>query len=116
MRLLLVVAIALGACQSGSGSGAAAAPASPAYAKDIDKLCNVLVYSGADKEPEGGRQLTVAKWLGPNLETTEVHTFLAKLQTLGPAAKADALDAEAKRVGMASCPLSAEWRKPLPPE
>ncbi|HTJ41146.1 MAG TPA: hypothetical protein VL463_03595 [Kofleriaceae bacterium] len=112
MRLLLVAAIALGACQSQSSGGAA--PASPAYAKDIDKLCNVLVYSGADKEPEGGRQLTVAKWLGPNLETTEVHTFLAKLQTLGPAAKADALDAEAKRVGLASCPLSAEWRKPPP--
>jgi hypothetical protein len=124
MRLPLVAAIALAACQSGSAAPPAPSkkptPAAPvpaivepgsAYAKDVDKLCNALTLSGAMDQPEEARQLTVAKWLGANLETSEVHTFLVKLQALAPADKVAALDAEAKKVGLAGCPLSKAWQK-----
>ena len=124
MRLPLVVALALGACQSGSSSSAPAPapaphgppppavvePGSP-YAKDVDKLCHALTLSGAMDQPEDARQLVVAKWLGGNLDTAEIHTFLVKLQALAPADKVAALDAEAKKVGLADCPLSAAWAK-----
>ena len=109
MRLPLVAAIALAACQS--GSAAPPVERGSAYAKDVDKLCNALTLSGAMDQPEEARQLTVAKWLGANLETSEVHTFLVKLQGLAPADKVAALDAEAKKVGLAGCPLSKAWQK-----
>lgn len=129
MRLPLVVALALAACQSGSsgssgspGSSGSSAPkqgppppavvepGSP-YAKDVDKLCNAMTLSGAMDQPEDARQLVVAKWLGGNLDTAEIHTFLVKLQPMSPADKVAALDAEAKKVGLADCPLSAAWKK-----
>jgi hypothetical protein len=128
MRLPLVAAIALAACQSGSAAPPpskqpAAGPTRPAppvpavvepgsaYAKDVDKLCNALTLSGAMDQPEEARQLTVAKWLGANLETSEVHTFLVKLQGLAPADKVTALNAEAKKVGLDGCALSKAWEK-----
>jgi hypothetical protein len=45
------------------------------------------------------------------LKTPEAHEFLVKIQPLEGEPKARALDDEAHRVGLASCALSAEWRK-----
>jgi hypothetical protein len=97
----------------------AAAPAEPApptasppspYTADIENLCDVVVRSGADQMAPGDRQIAIAEWLGGHLQTDEAHQFLVKIQPLEGAAKADALDAEARRVGLPGCALSAEWR------
>ncbi|MFN0253105.1 MAG: hypothetical protein ACKV2T_39900 [Kofleriaceae bacterium] len=85
------------------------------YAGDIEKLCDVIRLSGA---PEDDAQtLTTANWLAANLTTQESRKFLVSIQPLVGNTKADVLDAEAKRVGLARCELSGLWRKPnvVPP-
>ncbi len=90
----------------------AALTAGPPYTKDIEALCESVTRSGADKiEPEA-RQLTIANWLGANLTTPESRKFLVRIQPLVGDAKAEALVAEAKRVGLAGCALAAEWHTP----
>jgi hypothetical protein len=94
---------------------AAQAPAGPIaedYKADIDNLCNVLERSGADKLSPGEQQPVIAMWLGPNIKTKAGHDFLISIAPAQGVAKADALDGEAKRVGIANCRLAAEWRKP----
>ncbi|MEO8842993.1 MAG: hypothetical protein ABI591_10555 [Kofleriaceae bacterium] len=103
---------------AGSGSSAAAVAPGPTgpiaddYRADIDNLCDVLKRSGADQLTPGEQQPVIAMWLGPNIKTTAGHNFLVTIAPLQGAAKAEALESEAKRVGIASCPLAAEWRKP----
>ncbi len=123
--------IALAGCQRGEADESKPAPAprpvvapqadvpraevTKDYAADIEKLCEVIRLSGA---PEDDAQtLTTANWLAANLTTQESRKFLVAIQPLVGAAKADALDAEAKRVGLASCSLSEIWRRPsaVPP-
>ena len=121
-RLLLVVAVAAG-CQSGSTSQAPApahdpktGPAIPqpyvtdGYRSDITSLCDVVKLSGADKEDPGARQAIIAMWLGPHITTDDGHKFLIAIQPLQGVAKADALEAEARRVGLPGCALAREWR------
>ena len=127
---VLVALATLGGCQRGeadesktpsaqrpTATAAAAVPADVTkdYAADIGKLCDVIRLSGA---PEDDAQtLTTANWLAANLATQESRKFLISIQPLVGAAKADALDAEAKRVGLQSCALSELWRAPnaVPP-
>lgn len=134
MRRLAPWVLALAACSSArppspSGPAAAAdpapvvspapapapaAPVAPAYAADIEKLCDVVRLSGAEAESPEDRRLPIATWLAANLTTTESRQFLAQIQPLDGGRKADALEAEAKRVGLAGCSLAAEWRVPVP--
>jgi hypothetical protein len=112
----LAVVAALGCQRSAEeapSNAPAPAPASPpaAYAKDIAQVCDVVSLSGADKVPENERILPIAQYLGTHIQTQQAREFLARIQPLVGAAKADALDAEAKKVGLASCAVSAEWRK-----
>lgn len=124
---VLVAMIALGGCQA-SESKPAPAPrptAAPTdipkadvtkdYAADIGKLCDVIRLSGAPDDD--AQTLTTANWLAANLVTQESRKFLVSIQPLIGGAKADALDAEAKRVGLETCALSELWRKPgaVPP-
>ena len=104
----LAVVAALG-CQR-KAEEAPSAPPPAAYAKDIAQVCDVVSLSGADKVPEAERVLPIAQYLGSHIQTQQAREFLARIQPLVGAAKADALDAEAKKVGLASCALSAEWR------
>src|SRR5215470_7337296 len=60
--------------------------------------------------PEGERLLAIVQWLPEHLETQDSHEFLVRIQPLEGAAKADALDAEARRVGLPGCALAGEWR------
>ncbi len=124
-RLLLLVG-ALAACQSGSaspppassvpGSPAKAGPAVPqpyvtdGYRNDITSICDVVSLSGADKEAPDARQAIIAMWLGPHITTDEGHKFLIAIQPLQGAAKANALESEARRVGLSGCALASEWR------
>jgi hypothetical protein len=85
-------------------------PASGSYRTDIENLCDVLARSGADKLGANERALVIANWLAARVQTQEAHEYLIKIQPLNGAAKADALDAEATRVGLPGCALAAEWR------
>jgi hypothetical protein len=127
----LFLAISLAGCQRGEADRAhaqdqpprpAAAPAvvvpaeiTPEYRADIEKLCDVVRLSGAGDDD--AQTLTTANWLAANLTTQESRKFLISTQPMVGAVKADALDAEAKRVGLDGCVLSALWRKPnaVPP-
>ena len=112
---LLVVCLG---CQKGEGeapasgqSVRAAAPGSD-YAKDIEALCDVIARSNAPDDDS--RMLLIANWLAANLTTPESRHFLIKIQPLVGDQKAAALDAEAKRVGVAKCALADVWRTPAP--
>jgi hypothetical protein len=113
-------AIAPAAPAAAAAAAPAAAPAAPGprppaeYAGDIEKLCDVVRLSGAASDPSGDRRLPIANWLAANLTTTESRQFLARIQPLVGDQKADALEAEARRVGLSACSLAAEWRSPPP--
>ena len=82
------------------------------YKADITTLCDVVHLSEADKKPKDERWPVIAMWLGPHIKTTEGHDFLVAIQPLQGEAKALALETEAKRVGLTTCALVAEWREP----
>jgi len=103
------LSIALLACGS-SAATEGPAKVDAAYTGDIEKLCDVVARSGSTDLDPNDRVFKIATWLGGNLQTGDARKFLAKIQPLTGVAKADALDAEAKRVGLASCALAAEWR------
>lgn len=119
-RVLLIVG-ALAACQSGSASPPppASSPATKSvpqpfvtdgYRNDITSICDVVKLSGADQEAPDARQAIIAMWLGPHITTDEGHKFLIAIQPLQGTAKANALEAEARRVGLSGCALANEWR------
>lgn len=97
------------------GAAAASGSGSEAYKLDIENLCEAMERSGASKETADSHQFVIANWLAANLKTEDSRKFLVKIQPLNGEAKATALDDEAKRVGLAGCSLSAEWRKPPAP-
>ncbi|HEX3763249.1 MAG TPA: hypothetical protein VHW23_31360 [Kofleriaceae bacterium] len=105
--LLAVLGVVAG-CQRATGTAAVAV--SEPYRADITRLCDVVAQSGADRQPPDERLMTVVNWLPTHLTTPESHQFLVRIQPLEGAAKADALDAEARRVGLPGCALAAEWR------
>jgi hypothetical protein len=89
-------------------------PALSGYAGDIQKLCDVVQLSGVAGNPAEDRRLPIANWLAANLTTGESRQFLARIQPLVGNDKADALEAEARRVGLPGCALAAEWRTAPP--
>lgn len=117
-QLAWLIACALVACQRNetppAAGSAAAAPSSvvPAYRQDIENLCDAVARSGAAQRPASEHPLLIAQWLGANLTTEDAHRFLVKIQPLRGATKADALEAEAARVGLTGCALAAVWRTP----
>ncbi|MGE0868055.1 MAG: hypothetical protein AB7P03_05830 [Kofleriaceae bacterium] len=117
MALLLVVA----GCQRGEtnqpplasapnvGTAPAASPTEyTEYKADIEALCDVIQRSGAGEDD--ARTLTTANWLAANLKTQESRKFLVKIQPVTGIAKAEALETEAKRVGLSGCALAQMWR------
>jgi hypothetical protein len=80
------------------------------YRADITTVCDAIRLSGADQKPENERWPVVAIWLGPQIKTAQGHEFLVAIQPLAGEAKAAALDAEARRVGLTECALAATWR------
>jgi PBP1b-binding outer membrane lipoprotein LpoB len=101
----IAVAFALAGCHR--------EPAPPAdYVEDITNLCDVVHLAKADELPRGDRAPIIAMWLGPHIKSSEGHDFLVKIQPLTGDAKANALEAEARKVGLSGCALAAEWREP----
>ncbi len=105
-----VVALLVVGCQK-TGDKPSQPPPDDAYRADIYSICDCVHLSGADKLPKDEQWPAIALWLGPQIKTPEGHAFLVKIQPLEGEAKASALDAEAHRVGLTSCALSAEWRQ-----
>jgi len=103
------VAVALVA-SCGNDAARAPAPASDLYRSDMESLCDVVTRSGAAQMPANDRTLTTAQWLAANLKTQDARNYLVSIQPLTGEPKAAALEAEAKRAGLARCALADEWR------
>ncbi len=117
MKRAVLALLLLAACQSDDTSAPKPKPApAPAasddkvYAEDIQKLCDSMALSGADKMEKLERVGPHSKWLGENLKTRAAQEFLIKTKPLKGEAMASALEAEAKRVGLSGCTLAAEFR------
>jgi hypothetical protein len=110
--LFVCLGVAAGCRRDG---GSTAAPVPEPYRSDIENLCGAVGRSGADQRPDDERALVIASWLGAHIQTQEAHEYLARIQPLDGEAKADALEAEARRVGLTGCALAAEWRAPARP-
>ncbi|HEY4180050.1 MAG TPA: hypothetical protein VGM90_24575 [Kofleriaceae bacterium] len=115
--LALCAAVTLVACQKGEASENAPSSkvgpvsnVSTEYTKDIENLCDSIKRSGAEKEDAEARQLLIANWLAANLKTDDAHKFLVHIQPMEGNAKAQVLEDEAKRLGLAGCPLANEWK------
>lgn len=91
---------------------AASGTASDAYKADIQALCDVVHLSGADNISDAERASVTGIWLAQHIATEEAHQFLVKIQPLQGDAKANALDAEAHRIGLGHCALADDWRVP----
>ena len=117
MKWIACVA-ALASCQGGNAGTAPAPAATPpdrppvsaAYREDVATVCDVVHLSKADEAPPNDRWPTIAIWLGPHIKTAEGRAFVVAIQPLTGEPKAMALEAEARRVGLAGCALAAEWR------
>jgi hypothetical protein len=112
-----IMVLALAGCQGKEpknqppgGAGGSQAAMTGDYAKDIEALCDVIARSGAGSDD--ATMVTTATWLAQNLKTKQARQFLITIQPLQGEAKASALDAEAKRAGLADCKLAAVWRQP----
>ena len=115
MKLFPSLLLVLCACQSTEKSSQKApsneaARADQLYADDIRKLCDSMSLSGADKLEKLERVGPHSKWLAENLATKEAQTFLVGFQQLAPDAKAGALEAEARRLGLPGCAFAAEFK------
>ena len=87
------------------------APVTDDYRADITTLCDVVHLSGADTGPPDERWMRTSMWLPSHLKTEDAHTFLVDIQPLANEQKAQALEAEAHRVGLQGCALATELRK-----
>jgi hypothetical protein len=86
-------------------------PVDDLYAKDVANICNVMQLSGATGMKGADARYTTAMWFGSHLSTEQAHKFMVSVQPLVGEEKAQALEAEAHRVGVTECPLADEWRR-----
>ncbi len=108
-RLYLLALVVVVACQS-SEKATPGTAVDAAYKADIEALCDVVNRSGtADVDP-GDRTMKIATWLGTQLKTQDARRFLSKIRPIKGPAKGEAIEAEAKRLGITTCPLADEWR------
>jgi hypothetical protein len=82
-----------------------------ALARDLDKICNVIAYAGAQDMSQDEQLMATLEWLPRNLESEDGHNFLASIGNLDGNDKADALEAGARRAGLKACPIALKWRQ-----
>lgn len=92
-----------------AGDQAAPVSAEARYQAEVADICFAEERSGALEQAEGERLMTVAQWLGTRIQTQQGRDFLAAVARAGATEKATLLQAEATRVGLASCPLVQRW-------
>ena len=74
---------------------------------DFDDICHAeerVELTGVSSPAEKAMKLSF--WLQKRLRTSTAKSFLAKLATMDPAQKADALKAEAAKHGVSPCPIA----------
>lgn len=94
---------------AGAPAAEAAASAETGYPAEVADICFAEERSGALHQGEGERMMIVAQWLGTRIRTQEGRDFLARVARASAAEKATLLQAEATRLGLASCPLVQSW-------
>lgn len=106
--LVVVAALGLAACQSGTSRTSAGSP----FRADLEKICNALSLSGADRDQTSQRTYIMAQWLNSNITSAEGHAFLIDFARLGEdkAARVKKLEDTARQLGLPSCPLAAQWK------
>jgi hypothetical protein len=82
-----------------------------ALARDLDKICNVIAYAGAEQMSNDEQLMATLEWLPKHLESEDGHNFLASIGNLDGTSKADALEAGARRAGLKGCPIALKWRQ-----
>jgi len=102
------VALGLAACQSGTTRGSGGNP----FRADVERICNALSLSGADKDQTSQKTYIMAQWLNTNITSEQGHAFLIEFARLGDdkAARVEKLESTARQLGIASCPLAAQWK------
>jgi hypothetical protein len=86
-------------------------PAKPAidseYAKDVDRICNAIKYSGAEGiEDTNERVIKMAEWLKKNLKTPEATKLMQSFASMVPEQRETFLRSEAKKAGLDGCALA----------
>jgi hypothetical protein len=97
--------------QASAGDQAAGAPAGvdARYQAEVADICFAEERSGALQQDQGQRLMVVAQWLGTRISTQQGRDLLAGVARAPAAEKARLLEAESRRVGLASCPLVQSW-------
>ncbi len=79
----------------------------PAYAKDIDRICNAPKYSGTEGIADPNeRIMKMSRWLRENLKTAEGKKLMASFATLAPAEREGVLRGAAEKAGLDSCAIA----------
>lgn len=99
-----------------AGDQVTATPAGvdPRYQAEVADICFAEERSGALQQDQSERPMVVAQWLGTRIATQQARDFLASIARAEPAEKVTLLQAESRRVGLASCPLVQSWGGPAP--
>lgn len=92
-----VLVVAIIAWQLGHGS----------YKGDIQKICDAETYAGVQTTKDAQ---SVSKWTKEHLDTPEGSAWYTDLMKKGPSDRAKALDEEAKKLGLKSCPIVASYQ------
>ena len=96
-------------CQRGEVQGAWN---QSALGRDLDRICHVMKYSGAEQEGPENHAYMTAQWLGEHLESGEGRDFLVEIAQLDAMHKVQQLEAKAQQLGVPECPTVAMWRAP----
>jgi len=86
-----------------------AAPDPAAFARDVERICNVAERAGIGQEGVNP-DVAQADWLGDNIETDEARTLIREINSLPAPERAAAYDKAAAKVGLTTgCPTARAW-------
>jgi hypothetical protein len=108
---LLIAAGAASACQDQKpAEPSATAWTKTAEGRDLEKICNVMKYSGAVEESPENHEYLTATYLSKNIESSATREFMISFSDKPVAQKADLLSARAASFGISVCPTALMWR------
>ena len=107
-RSLRALPLALLLACRGSDGAPKQPPVDPEYRADVETLCNVLERSGAAYQDPAERQYSISTYLAEHIYTEGGRELMIGFKEQPE--PGDALRAEAKRVGLAGCPLADSWQ------
>lgn len=109
MRLMLSLLLTtLVGCQSKPKEDKPKAPPT-AFERDLDRMCNVLSFSGALELQPGERAMHVGIWLAQNMESKQARELSAELTQLEPAPRIKRMQEVLAQHGISQCPTVQTW-------